>query len=156
MGEHRRDRVAHLLHHELARLLLREAADPRLAGVTITAVQLTADLKIARVYYRTLSAEPPPDVARALRRATPFLRGQLGRTLGMRSTPELRFAFDTLPDTARRVDALLHEAQGTPVGTPGGGGPDAAAGPGGGAAPAPGSGAAPPPPRHDDGGEDRG
>ena len=40
-------------------------------------------------------------------RATPFLRTGLGRTLGMRVTPELRFEYDTTPDTARRVDSLL-------------------------------------------------
>ena len=47
----------------------------------------------------------------ALRRATPFLRRQLGRALGMRVTPELRFEYDTTPDTARRVDALLGETR---------------------------------------------
>lgn len=119
MAEHRRDRVAHLLHHELAGLLQKTVSDPRLAGVTITAVQITADLKIARVFFRTLADQPPrSDVERALRRAAPFLRGQLGRALGMRSTPELRFSYDTLPDAARRVDALLHDVR--PPGGPSG------------------------------------
>jgi ribosome-binding factor A len=112
VAEHRRDRVAHLIQAELATLLLRDARDPRLQTVTITGVRVTADLRLARVYFRTLTAEATPHEAQAaLRRATPFLRGALGRALGMRVTPELRFEYDTTPDTARRVDALLDAAR---------------------------------------------
>ena len=115
MAEHRRDRVAHLIQAELARLLLREAHDPRLQAVTITAVRVTADLRVAHVYFRTLTVEASPrESERALARATPFLRSGLGRTLGMRVTPELRFEYDTTPDTARRVGALLDEVRREP------------------------------------------
>jgi ribosome-binding factor A len=115
VAEHRRDRVAHLIQAELAALLLREAQDPRLRAVTITAVRITADLRVAHVYFRTLTVEATPrETQRALGRATPFLRAGLGRTLGMRVTPELRFEYDTTPDTARRVDALLDEVRRTP------------------------------------------
>jgi ribosome-binding factor A len=115
--EHRRDRVAHLIRAELAGLLLREARDPRLQAVTITDVRVTADLRLARIQFRTLTAEATPREAEAaLRRATPFLRGALGRALGMRVTPELRFEYDTTPDTARRVDALLDEVRGAGTG----------------------------------------
>lgn len=111
MGEHRRrDRVAHRIRAELAALLLREARDPRLQSVAVTDVQVTPDLRLAHVYFRTLTAEAAPREAQAaLRRATPFLRTALGHALGMRATPELRFAYDTTPDTGRRVDALLHD-----------------------------------------------
>lgn len=92
-------------------MLLREVRDPRLHLVTVTAVQVTADLKIARVFFRHLGNEDPRDLQKALRNATPFLRGALGRGLGLRVTPELRFEYDSLPDTARRVDALLDAAR---------------------------------------------
>ena len=112
MSEHRRERVAHQIQAELANLLLREARDPRLQSVTLTGVRITADLRLARVYFRTLTPDATPREAdAALRRATPFLRRQLGRVLGMRVTPELRFEYDTTPDTARRVDALLDETR---------------------------------------------
>src|SRR4029453_17529296 len=115
--EHRRDRVAHLIRAELAGLLLREARDPRLQAVTITDVRVTADLRLARIQFRTLTAEATPREAEAaLRRATPFLRGALGRALGLRVPPELRFEYDTTPDTARRVDALLDEVRGAGTG----------------------------------------
>jgi ribosome-binding factor A len=112
MSEHRRERVAHQIQAELANLLLREARDPRLQSVTLTVVRITADLRLARVYFRTLTPDATPREAdAALRRATPFLRRQLGRVLGMRVTPELRFEYDTTPDTARRVDTLLDETR---------------------------------------------
>jgi ribosome-binding factor A len=112
MSEHRRERVAHQIQAELANLLLREARDPLLQSVTLTAVRITADLRVARVYFRTLTPDAAPrEGEAALRRATPFLRRQLGRNLGMRVTPELRFEYDTTPDTARRVDALLGESR---------------------------------------------
>jgi ribosome-binding factor A len=106
MAERRPERVGHLVQAELARVLLRDVRDPRLHDVTVTAVRMSADLRLARVYFRTL-AGTAADAAAALARATPFLRGTIGRALGMRVTPELRFEFDDLPDTARRLDELL-------------------------------------------------
>ncbi len=111
MADHRRERVEHLLRAELASLLLREARDPRLAAVAISAVRMTADLREARVFFRLMS--DVADVAtaeRALGRAAAFLRTAAGRALGLRVTPTLRFEYDTTPDTARRVDELLRDA----------------------------------------------
>ena len=111
MPERRQERVAHLVQAELARVLLREAKDPRLREVTVTGVRMTADLRLARVYVRTLGGAPAREPAlRALARATPFLRGEIGHALGMRVVPELRFEYDATPDTARRLDELLGEA----------------------------------------------
>jgi ribosome-binding factor A len=108
VADHRRERVEHLLRAELASLLQTEAKDPRLAQVTVSEVRLTPDLRQARVFFRLLGVEPDVRTAeQALARATPFLRGAVGRALGLRVTPELRFQYDTTPDTARRVDELL-------------------------------------------------
>jgi ribosome-binding factor A len=108
VAERRRERVAHLVQAELARILLRDAKDPRLRDVTVTAVRMTADLRLARVFVRTLRGAAAREPAlRALVRATPFLRGEIGHALGMRVVPELRFEYDTVPDTARRLDELL-------------------------------------------------
>jgi ribosome-binding factor A len=109
MAERRQERVAHLLQAELGRLLLREARDPRLREVTVTAVRMTRNLQLARVYVRTLG-EPAADATlRALAKAAPFLRGSVARALGLRVVPELRFEYDTVPDQARRVEELLDE-----------------------------------------------
>ena len=94
-------------------MLLREAKDPRLSTVTISAVRLTADLRQARVYYRVLGdVGEVAVIQRALERATPFLRTAAGRSLGLRVTPALQFEYDTTPDTARRVDELLRGMSG--------------------------------------------
>jgi len=85
------------------------ANDPRLRDLTVTAVRMSADLRVARVYVRTLgdTADARAGALRALARAAPFLRGRVGRALGLRVTPELRFEYDPQPDIARRVDDLL-------------------------------------------------
>jgi len=110
MGERRPARVAHLVQAELARLLLREVKDPRLQHVTVTAVRMSSDIRVAHVYVRTLGSGDAA-VLDALRRAAPFLRGEIGRALGLRVTPELRFAYDTVPDDAQRLDELLRGAR---------------------------------------------
>ena len=108
MPGRRPERVAHLVQAELARLLLEEANDPLLHEVIVTLVRMTPDLRIARVYFRTLGGgATQAEVGRALERAASFLRAEIGHALGMRVTPELRFAYDEVPDTADRVDALL-------------------------------------------------
>jgi len=108
MAEHRRERVEHLLRAELATLLQREAKDPRLAVVTVSAVRMTADLRQARIFFRVLGdVAELASLQHALERATPFLRAGIGRSLGLRVTPTLRFEYDTTPDTARRLDDLL-------------------------------------------------
>ena len=108
MAERRPERVAHLVQSELAALFLRGTNDPRLHDVAVTAVRMSPDLRVARVYVRTLGEPAARDeLLRALGRATPFLRRAIGRALGLRVTPELRFEYDTTPDTARRLDDLL-------------------------------------------------
>ena len=107
MGERRPERVAHLVQRHLATLLLR-AGDPRLHDATITAVRMSPDLRVARVWVRPLEhPEAREAMLLSLGRAAHFLRGEVGRAIGLRVTPELRFEYDTVPDTAARVDRLL-------------------------------------------------
>jgi len=107
MAERRPERVAHMIQVELADLFLR-ANDPRLHDVTVTAVRMSPDLRVARVYVRTLAGpEGRDEMLRAVGHAATFLRGAVGRALRLRVTPELRFEYDTTPDTARRLDDLL-------------------------------------------------
>jgi ribosome-binding factor A len=111
MAERRPERVAHLVQAELARLLLTAMRDPRLRDATVTGVRMTPDLRVAHVYVRTLGAEAESGaLLAALGKAAPFLRGEIGRALHLRLTPELRFEYDVAPDRARRVDALLRQA----------------------------------------------
>lgn len=103
-------RVGDQIRVELAGLLAREVKDPGIGFVTITSVQLTADLQLARVYYTALGDEQARrQSAKALARATPFLRRQIASRLRLRRAPELVFHFDDSLDRQERVDELLRE-----------------------------------------------
>lgn len=93
-----------------------EIKDPRLAGVTITDVKVTADLHDATLFYTVMgkSLDDEPDyagAAAALEKATGVLRTKVGAALGVRFTPTLAFARDTVPDAAHRMEELLARAR---------------------------------------------
>ena len=106
----RADRVSGLIQEELSRVLLREAKDPRLHEVIVTAVTMSTDLRHARVFF---TASPRQggveDVLTGLRSAAGFLRGHLGRALRLRYAPELTFEADTSVERSLHVAALLKQ-----------------------------------------------
>jgi ribosome-binding factor A len=110
---YRNVRIADQIRRELARLLREEVRDPRVGFVTLTDVDLSPDLKHARVYITTL-AEDRESTMEALRRATPFLRRALARQRNLRFTPQLRFMIDESVTTGFRVEELLQEIGGEP------------------------------------------
>ena len=108
MATRRQRRVAELVHRELSLLLMHQARDPRLAGVTITEVRVTPDLMVARVYFTVLGdAGQDKEALAALERANGFLRPQLAGQVRLRSVPELIFELDTSAAYGRRIDDLL-------------------------------------------------
>lgn len=108
MATRRQRRVAELVHRELSLLLMHQARDPRLAGVTITEVRVTPDLMVARVYFTVLGdAGQDKEALAALERANGFLRTQLAGQVRLRSVPELIFELDTSAAYGRRIDDLL-------------------------------------------------
>jgi ribosome-binding factor A len=105
-------RLGDQIREEIAELLARAVHDPGIGFVTITRVTVTADLQLARVYYTTLGDDKARrDSARALERATPFLRRQLGRRLRLRRVPELHFHFDESIERQDRIERILQEIQ---------------------------------------------
>jgi len=111
MPSRRQRRVSEQIHRELSLLLMLDARDPRLADVTITSVDITPDLLLARVYF-TVMAEGDERVAEAqagLERATGFLRTQLAARLQLRLMPHLAFELDKSAAYGRRIDELLGE-----------------------------------------------
>jgi ribosome-binding factor A len=79
----------------LSELLRVETKDPSLSNVSLTAVDLSRDLGVAKVYYSLLNPDDDPQpVQEGLQRASGFLRGRLGKTLEIRHVPELRFQHD--------------------------------------------------------------
>jgi ribosome-binding factor A len=106
----RPDRVAAQIRDDLAMLLMREVHDPGIGFVTLTRVQLTADLQSARVFYTALGDERArQNTGRALHRATPFLRRRVGAQLRLRRAPELTFVYDESVSGIDRIEQLLNE-----------------------------------------------
>ena len=110
----RPDRVADQIRGELGQLLAREVHDPGVGFVTITRVEVTPDLQHARVYYTALGptgaeAKTQRTSGRALERATPFLRRQIGSRLRLRRVPDLKFIYDESIAGQDRIEQLLHE-----------------------------------------------
>jgi ribosome-binding factor A len=110
MPTRRQRRVAELIHRELSTLLLQGVKDPRLAGVTITGVEVTKDLLLAHIYYSVFEAEDDGKEARAgLEHAKGFLRTQLAERVELRFVPDLIFDQDKSAEYGRRIDELLDQ-----------------------------------------------
>lgn len=102
-------RVAAQLQRELALLLQRERQDYQLDFVTVSDVELSRDLVVAKVYVTVMNAEGV-DVMRnveRLRQLAPRLRTELSKHLRMRVMPELRFFYDDTLDRGQRIERLL-------------------------------------------------
>src|ERR1041385_7156327 len=108
---YRPDRVGDQIREELSEILSRgEVHDPGIGFITLTRVQVTADLQIARVFYTTLRDQKArKDTARALDRAAGFFRRPLGSRLNLRRVPELEFRFDESIENQDRIERILHE-----------------------------------------------
>ena len=104
-------RVAEGLRGVLAELLIRgEIKDPRVGFVTVTGVQVSADLAHARVRVSVMGSEDEKAKSLAgLESAARFLRSQLARELSLRVTPELRFELDRGLEHAQRIDRMLRD-----------------------------------------------
>ena len=103
-------RVADQIRGEIAAMLAREVHDPGIGFVTITRVTVTPDLQQARVYYTALGDDKARrNTERALGRAAPFLRRQIGSRLRLKRTPEIEFLYDESIAGQDRIEQLLNE-----------------------------------------------
>ena len=97
----------------LSELLRFETKDPGLAEVSLTAVDLSRDLSVARVYFSMLKPDDDPQRALdGLKRAAGFLRSKLGRELMVRHVPELRFVHDDSIAHGAEISRLIDDAIG--------------------------------------------
>lgn len=127
----RTDRVNALLQRELGTLISEELRDPRIAFATVTAVEVTPDLRTARVHVSVLGDEEAVrSTMTALAEARPYLRRELGRRTELRFVPDLAFASDTSAERSIRIDTLLREAREASTRTPAGREGDGEQGPG--------------------------
>jgi ribosome-binding factor A len=107
---------------EVADILMRKTKDPRVGVVTVTDVELTSDLRLARIFVTTGPDEKQEAGALAgLANAAGFIRAELGRRVNLRYTPELIFQKDTTGLRGDRILSILHqleESSGTPADAP--------------------------------------
>jgi len=104
----RSDRLASLLRQEINEMLQRGLKDPRLAGVSVTRVELSADCRHGRVLFTLLADQSGAEGAgQAFVGAVGYIRRQLGRALRLRQIPELRFEHDAVLHQATDVRLLI-------------------------------------------------
>ncbi len=121
MASTRPSRVGDQLRAEISELLAREVHDPGIGFLTITQVKVSPDLQVARVYYTTLGDDKARrESAKALGRATPFLRRQIGSRLRLKRVPSLEFFFDESIERGDRIERILHEISAERVESPAG------------------------------------
>ena len=110
MASPRQRRVGDQLQKEISDLLLREVKDPRIGFVTLTGVEVSGDLRHAKVFYTVLGEQEQKDhTQKALDKASSFVRRELGKRLRLRVTPELQFRYDTSLEYGNRIDSMLKE-----------------------------------------------
>jgi ribosome-binding factor A len=103
-------RVGEMLRHAIADVLRRgDIRDPELSGVSVTVTQVkpSADMRYATVFVEPLGGKNADVVVKALNRNKGYLRGEMGRQIALKFTPELRFVEDTSFAEAQKIETLL-------------------------------------------------
>ena len=116
MSRKRVQRVAETIKREMGDILAREASDPRLSLVTVTDVELSDDLKYAKVYVSFVGGDREKRIGiERLRKAVGFLRTELAGRIRLRTVPHLTFLLDETSENYLRINEVLkqiHEEDG--------------------------------------------
>ena len=104
-------RIESEMQRVISELISRQVKDPRVGMVTITAVQAASDMSTARILFLPFGGKhTPEEVQSGLSNAAGFLRGEVGRRLGLRHAPKLEFFYDSLLESADRLTRIIDEA----------------------------------------------
>lgn len=112
MANHRMGRINEEFKKELSKIISYEIKDPRISAmVSVTDVQVTNDLKYAKVYLSIFanSSESKKETMDALKSSTGFMKSRLAKTVNLRQTPQLQLIEDTSIDYGMHIDKLLKE-----------------------------------------------
>lgn len=108
----RMDRVGQQVLEILSRLLIMDMDDPRVSEAQLTAVEVSPDLRHAKVYWVPLLQDADEvEIGKGLKSAAGFMRRALGQELETKYTPELVFVFDESVERGRRIDSILSEVE---------------------------------------------
>lgn len=106
----RSQRVVEQIHRELAEMIRLEVKDPRVGFITISDVEITPDYAHAKVFFTSMTGEADvPEILQGLRRASGFLRRELGRRMRIHTIPELHFHFDRSVEEGARLSRLIDD-----------------------------------------------
>ncbi len=112
MDYKRSDRVGDLLLELVSELLRKEVSDPRIGPITLTGVEVSKDLRHARIYFNLLTGnEGKAEVLSGLKSPTGFIRTKVARELKLRFVPTIEFVYDNTQDRARRIEDLLRQVK---------------------------------------------
>lgn len=107
-------RVADFVRDEMALIIQREMRDPRVGLVSINEVKVSRDLSYADVYVSTLTDSEEPErveLVEVLNKAAGYFRSELAKRHKMRTTPKMRFHYDSLAESAPRMESLIAQAR---------------------------------------------
>jgi len=106
----RSNRVAESIHKEVSSLLLKGLKDPRIGFVTITGVEVTPDLHLARIYFSVMGDEEArKNTQKGLNSSIPYVRREIGRRLQLRLVPDVLFEYDSSLEYGNRIESLIRE-----------------------------------------------
>ena len=108
MGQLRIEKIQELMKQEISQIILQELKDPRIGFVTVTQVEVTRDLSLAKVYVSIMGSEE--QIAKSwkgLNSSLGFIRREVGHRIRLRVTPELKFVLDKSLDYSDHIQKLL-------------------------------------------------
>jgi ribosome-binding factor A len=113
MARIRVSRVGEQVKKELSQIIQQEIKDPRIGFVTITAVEMSGDLQIAKVYVSVMGKqEEKRETLAGLEKAKGYIRSEIGRRIKLRHVPELVFVMDESLEHSEHITRLLNDIHG--------------------------------------------
>lgn len=100
-------RVAELIRQEVSRVIRDSVHDPKVKDVVITAVRVSKDLDIARIYFTTYISGSEQAIKKGLERASGFIHKEIKQAVRMKKVPRLEFVIDDSRQEAEKIDNLL-------------------------------------------------
>ena len=112
MTSHRPERVSERIHQEISVMFAREVSDPRLENLNVTQVQVSGDLRIAKIFVTPREdADATREMMDALAHANAYIRHQLAQVLDLRFAPEIRFQLDYSIEKGEHFLRVLDEVE---------------------------------------------
>lgn len=107
------EKLQELIKQEMSKMLLTDLKDPRIGFVTVTDVEMTGDLREAKIYVSVMGDEEQVKSSlEGLNSALGFIRREIGQRIRLRFTPEISFALDTSLDYSDHIQKLLLKVEG--------------------------------------------